>query len=146
MNAHLGSGVAQAAAVAVALVLFAAAHLHFRRTHDERVSFCAGIVAALILTPVLWSHYLILLCAILLVLGARRRWFVMLALASWVISPPHGVYLGRDAIEVIASPAVWLAAGVSLSPLAYASVRYFGTRTKSRRGSGVISVADPRLT
>jgi len=132
MNAHLGSGAA-ATAVAVALALFAAAHVNFRRTHDERVSFCAGIVAALVLTPVLWSHYLILLSAILLVLGARRRWFVMLMLASWVISSPHGVYLGRDAIEAIASPAVWLAAGVSLVPLAYASVRYRGARAKSPR-------------
>ncbi len=136
MNAHLGSGVADAAAVAVALALFAAAHVHFRRTHDERVSFCAGIFAALILTPVLWSHYLIMLSAILLVLGARRRWFVVLALASWVISPPHGVYLGRDAIEAIASPAVWLAAGASLLPLAYAFVRYRGARAKSGHGSG----------
>jgi hypothetical protein len=131
MNAHLASGVAEATAVAVALALFAAAHVHFRRTHDERVSFCAGIVAALVLTPVLWSHYLILLSAILLVLGARRRWFVMLVLASWVISSPHGVYLGRDTIEAIASTAVWLAPGVSLVPLAYVSVRYCGARAKS---------------
>jgi alpha-1,2-mannosyltransferase len=146
MNAHLGSGAAEATAVTVALALFAAAHVHFRRTHDERASFCAGIVAALILTPVLWSHYLILLSAILLVLGARRRWFVMLMLASWVISSPHGVHIGRDTIEAIASPAVWLAAGVALVPLAYASVRYRGARAKSRRGSGAASVADPRLT
>jgi hypothetical protein len=146
MNADLGSGAAEAAAVAVALALFAAAHVHFRRTHDERVSFCAGIVAALILTPVLWSHYLILLCAILLVLGARRRWFVVLGLASWGISPPHGVYLGSDAIEAIASPAVWLAVGASLLLVAYAYVRYRGARAKSRRSSGVASVADPRLT
>ena len=147
VNAHLGQGVADAAAVVVALALFAVAHVHFRRTHDERVSFCAGVLAALILTPVLWSHYLILLSAILLVLGARRRWFVVLALASWVISPPHGVHLGRDAIDAIVSPAVWLAAGVSLLPLAYLSVWYRrGARAKSRRSSGVASVADSPLT
>lgn len=145
MNAHLASAAAEATGVAVALALFAAAHVHFRRTHDERVSFCAGIVAALVLTPVLWSHYLILLSAILLVLGARRHWFVMLVLTSWVISSPHGVYLGRDAIEAIASPAVWLAC-VSLVPLAYVSVRYRGARAKSRRSSGVALVADQRLT
>jgi hypothetical protein len=130
MNAHLGSGAADAAAVAIALALLVTAHVRFRRTHDERVSFCAGIVAALILTPVLWSHYLILLSAILLVLRARRRWFVMLVLASWVISPPHGVYLGTDAIEAIA--AVWLAAGASLVSLTYAAVRYRGARGSGR--------------
>jgi len=144
MNVDLGSGAADAAAVAVALALLFAAHLHFRRTHDERVCFCAGIVAALILTPVLWSHYLILLSAMLLVLGARRRWFVILVLVSWVISPPHGVYLGREAIEAtiaIASPVVWLAAGVSLVPLAYLSVRYRGAQAKCRRGSVVASAS-----
>jgi hypothetical protein len=146
MNAHLASGAAEATAVAVALALLAAAHVHARRTHDERVSFCAGIVAALVLTPVLWSHYLILLSAILLVLGARRRWFVMLVLVSWAISPPHGVYLERDAIAAITSSWVWPAVGVSLLLVAYASIRYRGARAKSRRSSRVASVADPRLT
>jgi len=126
MNARLAPGAAHATAIAVALVLFAAAHAHFRRTRDERVSFCAGIVASLVLTPVLWSHYLILLSAILLTLGARRRWFVMLVLASWAISPPHGVYLDTDVIEDITSSGAWPAVGVSLVLLAYASVRSRG--------------------
>ena len=139
IDAHLAPGAAEATALALALALFAAAHVHFRRSHDERVSFCAGIVASLVLTPVLWSHYLILLSAILLTLGARRRWFVMLLLASWAISPPHGVHLLRDVVENIAPPKAWPAVGVSLALFTYTSIRYGGARAKSRRGSGVES-------
>ncbi len=132
MNAHLAPEAAQVAAVAVATALFAAAHIHFRGTRDERVFFCAGILASLVLTPVLWSHYLILLSAILLVLGARRRWLVMLLLVSWAISPPHGVSLQRDVVNDITSPAVWPTVGVSLVLLACACLRYRGARAKHR--------------
>jgi chromate transport protein ChrA len=72
------------------VVLFAVRH-RYRRTRDERVLFCAGLVASLLLTPVLWSHYLVVLAAALLAYDASRRWFVLLALTSWAISPPHGV-------------------------------------------------------
>jgi len=133
MDAHLPPGAAQATAVALALALFAAAYVHFRRTRDERVSFCAGIVASLVLTPVLWSHYLILVSAALLTLGARRRWFVVLALASWAISPPHGVYLDTDMIEDITSSGAWPAVVVSVLLLAYASVRARGAWANGSR-------------
>jgi hypothetical protein len=133
INVHLAPGAAEATAVAVALALFATAHVHFRRTHDERVAFSAGIIATLILTPVLWSHYLILLSAILLTLGPRRRWFVMLLLASWAIAPPHGVYLDADAIEDITSSGAWPAVGVALVPLAYVTIRACGAWVKDRR-------------
>ncbi len=131
MNAHLPPGAAQATALAVALCLFAAAYVHFRRTRDERVSFCVGIVASLVLTPVLWSHYLILLSATLLTLGARRRWFVVLALTSWAISPPHGVHLDTDLVAGIPSSGTWLAIGVSLVVFALVSRRARGTWPKS---------------
>ena len=49
------------------------------------------LVASLLLTPVLWSHYLVVLAAALLAYDASRRSFVLLALTSWAISPPHGV-------------------------------------------------------
>ena len=132
INAHLDPHAAQAVAAAVALALLAAAYLRFRATHNERVIFCAAIAASLIVTPVLWSHYLILLCAMLLVLAARRRWFVTLLIVSWVISPPHGVSLRRDVIDHIASPRVWPAVGVSLLLLAYAWARHRGRRHHAR--------------
>ena len=123
MSARLTAQAAQATAIAVAVAVFVAAHGHFRRSGDERVYFCAGIAASLILTPVLWSHYLILLSAILLILGARRRWFVMLLLTSWAISPPHGIDLNTDVIRHITSSGAWPAVGVALSLILWASMR-----------------------
>jgi alpha-1,2-mannosyltransferase len=109
MNAGLAMSAAQAWALALTLVLLLAAHLHHRRTRDERVLFCAGLAAALLLTPVLWSHYLVLLLAGLLAYDVPRRWFVVLAIASWAIAPPHGV-AGSGIIQVCA-----LAAAVALA-------------------------------
>jgi hypothetical protein len=90
MNAGLASAAAQPAAAALAVALYAAAYIHDRHTRDERVLFCTGIVASLLVTPVLWSHYLVLLPAALLVIGAARRWLLVLALGSWALAPPHG--------------------------------------------------------
>ena len=47
----------------------------------------------------------------------------MLLLASWAISPPHGVYLDTDVLEDITSAAAWPAVGVLVVLLAYATVR-----------------------
>lgn len=106
--------VADACALMIAAILFVAASLHFRRRRDERVLFCAGIAAALLLSPVLWSHYLILSAALLLVSNARLRWYVVLALASWAIAPPHGVHLDTDLIEGVTSSGIWPAVAASL--------------------------------
>jgi hypothetical protein len=90
MNAGLASAAAQPAAAALAVAVYAAAYINDRHTRDERVLFCTGIVASLLVTPVLWSHYLVLLPAALLVMGAARRWLLVLALGSWALAPPHG--------------------------------------------------------
>ena len=120
MNIGLAQPTAQMSALVVAIAVFAAAYIHYRRTSDERVTFCAGIVASLVLTPVLWSHYLILLPAALMILGAPRRWFVVFALASWAIAPPHGVHLDTDLVERVASSGEWLGGGVGLAGIAFA--------------------------
>lgn len=91
MNAGFAMTAAQAMALALTVALLVAAYLTYRHARDERVLFCAGLGASLLLTPVLWSHYLVLLAAGLLVCNARRRWFVVLALGSWAIAPPHGI-------------------------------------------------------
>ena len=133
MNARLPPAAAQAIAIAVALAIFAAAYLHLRRSADERVVYGAAVVASLVLTPVLWSHYLILLSAVLLVLAARRRWFVVLLVVSWVLSPPHGVYLDTDAIEDITSAGAWPAVGGSLLVLVGALIGARGVWAKHAR-------------
>ncbi|HLJ02540.1 MAG TPA: glycosyltransferase 87 family protein [Solirubrobacteraceae bacterium] len=93
MRSHVPAAAAQVAAGALAALVLGAAWLHDRREHDERVLFSGAILAALLLTPVLWSHYLLCLAAIPLVFRARARWFVLLAAGSWAVAAPHGVHL-----------------------------------------------------
>jgi len=123
MNAGLAPAVAEASALTLTLALLIGACVHCRRTDDERVAFCAGIVASLLLTPVLWSHYLVLLPATLIALRAPRRWLITLALASWAIAPPHGVHLDTDLVAGVTSSGAWLAVGASLIVFAYSAVR-----------------------
>jgi hypothetical protein len=111
MNAGFAMVAAQASAVALTLVVLTAAYVRNARTPggDERALFAAAVVASLLLTPVLWSHYLVLVLAVLLALDVSRRWFVVFALGSWALAPPHGL----DASGVIqavalAGTVVWL--------------------------------------
>jgi hypothetical protein len=90
-NLSLTSSAAQASAFGVATIVMGSAYAYYLRSRDEGILYGAGIVWALLLTPVLWSHYFVLLPAALLALDARRRWFIALAIASWVIAPPHGL-------------------------------------------------------
>jgi hypothetical protein len=114
LNLGASTAVADLTALVIASVVFLAAYVHHRRRRDEPVLFCAGIATALVLSPVLWSHYLILSAAALLVFNAPRRWYAILALASWAIAPPHGVDLDTDLIEGVASSGIWLAVAASL--------------------------------
>jgi alpha-1,2-mannosyltransferase len=114
LNTGLAPITAHAAAILIAVALSAAACVHYRREHDERVLFGAAIIASLVLTPVLWSHYLVLLASVMLVFGAQREWFVLLAVASWAIAPPHGVRLDTDLIEGLHSSGTWLAVAALL--------------------------------
>ena len=91
-NLSLTPLAAQATALGVATVLMVIAYAHYLRARDERILYSAGIVSALLLSPVVWSHYLVLLPAALLALDARRRWFIALAITSWAIAPPHGLH------------------------------------------------------
>lgn len=86
----LGSLQAQIAVAALAVAVLAYSYLSFRRTGEEAMLFSGGIVASLIATPIMWSHYLALLAAILIVHRASRRWFLALMLASWLLARPHG--------------------------------------------------------
>lgn len=114
MNAGLPMVAAQGAAAVITVALLGAAFLRYRSSGDERVLFCAGIAASLLLTPVLWSHYLILVAACLLVFDARPRWMVALALASWALAPPHQVPNGG--LIQLCALALLLCHGLALSP------------------------------
>lgn len=114
MNLGVSSGAAEALTVGASLILVAAAYRRWRAGGDERILFSAAILAALILSPVVWSHYLVLLAAIGIVFELRRRWFVWLALCSWAIAPPHGVHLHTALLGVTALGSWMVVAGVGL--------------------------------
>jgi alpha-1,2-mannosyltransferase len=123
MTAGLGPAPAEMAAALVAVGVLGATYLRFRQTRDEAVLFCGAVVASLIATPVLWSHYLVLLAAALLVRRAPRRWFLLLALASWVIAPPHGITVHVQASRDVSSHGAWLTLAISLTVCGYAMRR-----------------------
>jgi alpha-1,2-mannosyltransferase len=108
MNLGVSNGVAEGLAAVVAVAVIVVAYGQWRRGGDERLVFSAALLAALLVSPVVWSHYLALLAAIPIVFEARRRWFVWLALASWAIAPPHGVHLHTALLGVTALGS-WLA-------------------------------------
>jgi alpha-1,2-mannosyltransferase len=134
MNLGLGASLAQVCAAVLAVGVLATARRVYKRSGNEAILFCAGIVASLLVSPVLWSHYLVLLPAGLIALGAPRRAFVVLALASWAIAPPHGVALDSDLIEGFKNSGAWLAVAVSLMVFGTASI--VQRRNTSQTGYG----------
>jgi hypothetical protein len=140
MNRGLSLGAGQAIAVAAALTLLIWAYRSYRRAGDERVLFCAGVLVSLILTPVLWSHYLVLIAACLLVFEARLRWLLALVLASWALSPPHNIPYPRPIELAALSGLVLLLAALSpparvLRRRLAAMVRSAVDRRLARQGS-----------
>lgn len=76
----------------------------YRRGHDERLVFAAAVLVALVLSPIVWAHYLVLLAAPLLVLGARPAALLWFAATSWLVYLPHHV---GDAVP--GAPLRWVA-------------------------------------
>lgn len=115
------------------------------RESGQRAStaFAAGITASLLASPVVWSHYLVLVLAVLLVIDLPRRWIIVAALASWAIAPPHGHPLDTDLIEGIASSLTWpIVVVLSLLVLSVAS-RRTRKRLPPSRGSAMGRVTNP---
>ncbi|HVA59490.1 MAG TPA: glycosyltransferase family 87 protein [Mycobacteriales bacterium] len=100
-----GLGVSPTASELLAVALAGAvvwwATLRMRRTGDERWLYSAAVVAALLLTPVLWSHYLVLLAAPLLVAEAGPLWFAGFAVSSWAVTVPHGSNAMTDVLGLV---------------------------------------------
>jgi alpha-1,2-mannosyltransferase len=83
-------GVAQACVLGVAAALGAVALAVWRRTGDEAVVFAGCVIAALLASPIVWSHYLVLALAPLLVARASGHAFAAFAVATWALVPPVG--------------------------------------------------------
>jgi alpha-1,2-mannosyltransferase len=77
-----------------AAVLIGAAVVYRRCPERQELTLFVGcLCAGLLMTPILWTHYLVLL--LLAVLLVRPRWAVAAAVASWVlVSPAHLSPLG----------------------------------------------------
>lgn len=86
-----GPQLAQGAALVAAIGLVTLAWRRSRQQPEraDALLFGAAVVASLLLTPVLWSHYLALLLAPLLVVPQRITAAAVFAVASWLIARPH---------------------------------------------------------
>ncbi|MBL7553188.1 DUF2029 domain-containing protein [Frankia sp. AgB1.9] len=105
MNAGLGLGAATWAARALAAALLAGSWLAVRRRRpkllpsvarvpdagEDRLLFTVTVAAALLASPIVWSHYLLLLAVPLLVVeGGERTGALAVATAvSWLLVTPH---------------------------------------------------------
>jgi hypothetical protein len=83
LTSELVSGMAAVAAIA-ALVLL--------RHRGDDVTFSAAVLAALITTPILWNHYLVMLLAPIAVMRPRLAPLWLLPLVLW--ATPHPESLG----------------------------------------------------
>jgi hypothetical protein len=90
MNAGLGVTAATWLARSAAAALLAACWAGARRAADERLLFAGTVTAALVASPIVWSHYLLLLAVPLLVLAPERDGALATATAaSWLLVTPH---------------------------------------------------------
>jgi hypothetical protein len=96
LDLGLSPGAARGFVLLVGAAVVAVALSVWRRTADEAVVFGGCVVAALLVSPIVWSHYLVLALAPLLAVAAPGWSFVGFAAASWALAPPVG-----------AGPAAW---------------------------------------
>jgi hypothetical protein len=113
-NRGVPAAPAQLITFALAGLLFAGSYTHYRRSRDERALFIGAILGSLVMTPVLWSHYFVLLPAAVIVLDAPRRWLAVLAIASWAIAPPHNFDVDPPLLAGLATAGAWLASAAAL--------------------------------
>ncbi len=111
VNTGLGMGVATWVARAVATTVLAGSWLHMRRTGDERVPYAGALAAALVASPIVWSHYLLLLAPMLVIASKSRVPLTVFTAGSWFVVTPHrtdlaGFVTGGVIIGILAAPTV----------------------------------------
>jgi hypothetical protein len=84
LSAGASVGVARATTITCAVCLLVAAGFAARRPNGDRTAFALIVVAALIATPVVWMHYMVLLFVPIALFSRRLSpiWFIPM-LASW---------------------------------------------------------------
>lgn len=74
----------------LAVIAVGVGWLVYRRGHEEEVVFIACLLACLIASPIVWTHYYTLLLVIPLVLRWRTSTLILSAVVSWAIAQPSG--------------------------------------------------------
>lgn len=98
MGQLIRAGLPYAAAQGAALLLAAAAIAYGLRsgragvpTEDRAAHlFICCLVGSLVASPIVWSHYLLLLAAVPALLRLRPRWFWLCSLVIWIPGFPAG--------------------------------------------------------
>ena len=83
-----GAAVATGVGICLAGAVVGAGVMLGRDLGREAYLFCACIVAALVTTPIVWSHYYTLLLVVPFTLGAGRAVQGLLLVGSWMIGVP----------------------------------------------------------
>jgi hypothetical protein len=104
ISLHVPSAASELVAGAMAVAAVAALVL-LRRRGDE-VTFGAAVVAALIATPILWNHYLVLLLVPIALARPRLAPLWLLPLVLWVTPHPESVGVVWRIVFVLAVIAV----------------------------------------
>jgi len=124
--------VATVLAAGVATVLVLGAWLAVRRGYDPVLLFAATVVGTLLASPIVWSHYLVLLLVPLLLVRAPAAVLALAAVTSWLLAPPDGTGVVRATIDSYGTYEHKLAA---VQLLALAAVGYAGWRARPGRTS-----------
>jgi alpha-1,2-mannosyltransferase len=119
-------GVADASAVGSAVVVIVLGAVRAWRTDDERNLFAATIIASLLATPIMWSSYLLVLAAVVLVVATDDRTVALLALSSWAVVTPDVTTGSRTATGVALTVGLAAAAFWRSRPSAGSSARPVG--------------------
>jgi hypothetical protein len=84
MSLGLGRGAAQVAAAVVAAVMCVAAWRRAREG-DERAAFCLCLIAGLVLSPIVWMHYLAIAAVAFALYRPRLNLLWLMPLVFWAV-------------------------------------------------------------
>jgi hypothetical protein len=116
--AHLGAGrtVGMAAMLILSLALvLAVIHAGFIR-HDQTQALALTVALAIVASPLVWGHYLVLLLVPLALLRPRLDWLWALPIVLWVAPPDVRVHIWQATI-------FWIVTAVILTRLTLQAAR-----------------------
>ncbi len=122
----LGSTLTLIATLVLAATLVAGGWTRYRRTDNEAFLFSACLLASLATSPIVWSHYFLLLLLVPLTMGWSSRSLLIFLAVTWLVAAPVGVPSLRLLHPF--TGAGWLSGGIVV---AAAVVRRFRARAVS---------------